>query len=200
MAESLDPAIQSALDAGRVIIVRAVSFALDSGTYGLWTGEGTLQHGGVDFLGAAEGLLSISPIRSATQGAPGAMKVVLTVEEDGKFDPANLINGIEVEAYPGRPMIVYDVFLHPDTLALLGSFREAWTGVIDTIPHRSRGGMTTVTATGEQKVQFDMSMAPKAVRSDASQRRRNPTDGFLRHVTGVARPVYLGRQAPTEPN
>lgn len=196
MAQSIDPDIHALFDAGRVIKSRAVAFHLDSGTLGLWTGEGTLPEGGVNYHGAGEGMLSGTPLSSSLDGIPDALQLTLSIVENGTFDPANLISGIEQEPYNGRPMIIYDVFFHPDTMARVGGFKRRWTGVIDKITHRAKGSLLTVEVMGEKKTLFDMSMAPKAVRSDATQRARNPLDGLLRHATGVNRPVYLLRQAP----
>lgn len=196
MAEALHPDIQAALNAGRVIIDRAVSFDLPSGTYGLWTGEGTLTDSGLTFVGGGDGVVSISDIGTNLEGVPNAMEIILTATEGGRFDTTNLVDGIETEDYNGRPMAVFECYFNPDTGALLGNIRQVWVGVIDEIRHREDGSRRQVIAIGEQKAQFDLTMSPQATRSDASQRLRNPNDGFLRHVNSVSRPVYWGRLPP----
>jgi hypothetical protein len=196
MAQFIDPDIQALYDAGRLIKSRALAFHLDSGTLGLWTGEGTLSEGGVDYLGAGEDMLRGVPLNSGLGDIPDALQLTLSVVENGSFDPANTISGIEQEPYNGRPLLIYDVYFNPDTMARVGGFRRRWTGVIDKVTHRAKGGLLTVEVIGEMKTLFDMSMSPSAVRSDATQRARNPSDGFLRHATGVNRPVYLLRKPP----
>lgn len=196
MAQFIDPEIQALFDAGRVITSRAVAFHVPSEVLGLWTGEGVLSEGGVDYHGAGEDMLSGVPLSSSLDGIPDALQLTLSVEEDGRFDPANVISGIEQEDYFGAPMLIYDIYFNPDTMARVGPFRRRWTGVIDKVTHRAKAGLLTVEVTGEMKTLFDMGMAPAKMRSDATQRLRNPTDGFLRHATGVNRPVYLLRQPP----
>jgi hypothetical protein len=196
MAKSIDPEVQALFDAGRVIRARAVAFYLDSGTLGLWTGEGSFVDAGVTYHGTGNSLLSSVPIASSLDGVPDGMELTLALELNGRFDPANTVTGIEQEPYNGRPMIVYDIAFHPDTMAMVGGLRRRWTGVIDTVQHAIRDGQMTVSVLGEMKTLFDMSRAQRILRSDATQRKRNPNDGFLRFASGVDAPIYLLRKTP----
>lgn len=123
-----------------------VEIVLASATLRAWTGYGTVNTLGGDFLGVGElgfirGIESDRTLKaqSITLGLSGI---------PGDSLPAGIIAETRGERYQGRPMSIYLGFLNPDTGALLATPTAVWTGFADVMTF-ALGSEISVSLTGE---------------------------------------------------
>jgi hypothetical protein len=197
MSLALAPETADALAEGRVVDRGMILFDLGSGLYGFWTGRGPFAHAGVTYVGAGS-LIEIDGMRQVADLSAVPLVVRLTAIENTALTP-DLLARIEDEHYHQRPCTISTAYFHPDSYALL-SVEPEYRGYIDRIVHtESEDGQALLEAHLESRFRDHLRTGYR-VRSDADQRRINPTDDGLRHVMTVANePVLFGRTAEPPP-
>ena len=188
---SFTAATQAALDAGRIVDRRMVLLDLGSGLYGFWSGLGPFSYNGVTYQGAGS-LLEIDGVRQTSDLS--AVQVVgrLTGIPNSLLTP-DVLATIESEVYHQRPCTLAIAYFHPSTFALL-SVEVDYRGVIDRIVHREQSDDAAVLEVQLESRFRDHQKGGYRVRSDADQRRIDPNDDSLRHVTQVVNEqVIFGR-------
>lgn len=128
--------LQQLLNEGRGKIASAVKFEFGTGTYGFFSGKGSVDHGGLTYNGNT--LISIDepPYALGTAAQPITMR--LPASADFGVTPDKLLL-IEQEDYKNRPVTLYDFHFDPDTNAFLHA-EPTFYGYLDTIDHRGQGG------------------------------------------------------------
>ncbi|MBX3580840.1 MAG: hypothetical protein KF810_02950 [Rhizobiaceae bacterium] len=123
--------LEDLLDEGRVAIRQLVTYQLGSGTYGFWTGVGTLTIGEIDYV--QNHIMTISEPVQATGSAAAVFTIEMPEKPDFEITP-DLLTGIENEDYKNKPVVISDAYFDPDTRALL-HVEPMVAGYVDTIDH-----------------------------------------------------------------
>ncbi|MGN6448799.1 MAG: hypothetical protein ACTHLK_09430 [Brucella intermedia] len=124
--------LQQLLDEGRAKIASAAKFEFGTGTYGFFSGKGSLDYSGLTYHGNT--LIDIDEPRYALGTAAQPITMKLPAASDFGLTPDKL-GQIEQEDYKNRPVTFYDFYFDPDTNAFLHA-EPTWYGYVDTIDHR----------------------------------------------------------------
>lgn len=177
MPRSYNAAVQSALDAGRVVDRLLVELDFASGLYGFWSGLGPFVWNGITHVGAGS-LISIEGIKQTSD-----LSAVAVVGRLSSLSPAVLAT-IENEVYHQRPCVISTAYFNAETYALLNVEVE-YRGYIDRIVHVEKtGGEAALEVHLESRFRDHLKTGYR-VRSDQDQRNLFPTDDSLKHVTVV---------------
>ena len=189
---SFDPEILDLLDEGRIKIAGMIRFDFGEGSYGFiqrWSGY---TYDGVDYEPLPEGIISISDLSFGTGTTAAGVSVVLAESPDEGLTP-EVITQVENYSYRDRPVTIYDMYMHPDTGAVLSNPIPMIRGYINALPHSEdpeRGYL--LTAECETRA-LDYSKVNGRIRSTDDQARRCPdgaTDLFYQEA-GTAGRVNL---------
>lgn len=197
MALAIDTATLNALNAGRVADRSLVKFLLPGGTYGFWTGLGTLSWDGVDYVGAGA-LLELSAYTQVSDNSSVSVTASMCAVPGTDLTP-NVLANIESEAYHQQLVYIYTAYIDQDTRALLSVVTE-FKGRIDKLTHEnSADGPYRIVANFES-ISRDFLRTGFRMRTDADQKTFAPDDGGLRHVQKAAiETIYWGRNPPKSP-
>lgn len=194
MSIAFNPATSDTLAAGRVVDRGMILLDLGSGPYGFWTGIGPFTYGGVTYVGAGS-LIEVEGIRQASDLSAVPVVARLTAIENSDLTP-DLLATIETEVYHQRPVTIMTAYFHPETYVLL-SVEVEYRGYIDQLVHtESIDGQAVLEGHFESRFR-DHQRSGYRVRSDADQRRIDPDDDGLAHVTAVATETILFGRSPT---
>ena len=197
MPRSFNAATQAQLDAGRIVDRRlALLDLVDKGTlaqalYGFHSGVGPFTYNGVTYQGAGS-LLEVEGVRQTSDLS--AVQVVgrLTGIPNSLLTP-DVLASIENYYYHQRPATLAVAYFHPDTFALL-SVEVDYRGYVDRIVQKETDGGAAVLEVYLESRFRDHQKSGYRVRSDADQRRIDPTDDGLRHVTKASsEQIIFGR-------
>ncbi|MBX8827267.1 hypothetical protein [Ochrobactrum sp. SFR4] len=128
--------LQQLLDEGRVVIRSMIKYELGTGVYGVWNGKGSFEWGGVTYHGNQ--LVGVETI--AVGLGTAALPMTIEMPEAADFGyTADKLASIEDEDYKGRPVVIYDVYIDPDSRSVL--YVEPLNhGYVDTIDHAGENG------------------------------------------------------------
>lgn len=128
--------LNTLLDEGRASVRSAARFEFGTGTYGLWTGKGSITYAGLEYWAN-----TIIEIEEATQSVGmSAIPLVIKLPAKSGLTPDKLLL-IEQEDYKNRPMIMFDFYFDPDNMrAGLLHAEPRYAGYLDTIDHRNDNG------------------------------------------------------------
>ncbi|MFG1417010.1 DUF2163 domain-containing protein [Xanthobacter sp. V0B-10] len=179
------------LDAGRVVIRDMIDFQLGGGTYGFWSGIGSLSYAGLTYVGAGS-LIKVGDLDYVSDLSSAAVTFALAGIANSDLTPDTLAS-IEDEDYHGRPVILRRAYIHPDTRALV-SVERIWRGYIDQISHTyTIGGEAVLEVACESRAR-DNTRRGYRTYADADQRRIDPADGSLRHAATASKAtIYWGK-------
>src|SRR5688500_3798076 len=173
MVQSIDPAAQSALDTHYVIERGCVRFEFPSGSYGFWTGQGSITLDSMVFESGGA-LFNVEQLDQDINGNAIAVAIRLSSHPNTALT-SDVLSTIEDEAYKNRPVRIYTAYFNIDTGAFLDLVTE-FNGIIDTIDHQIRiGGERTLTANCESRA-IDLKRANGGVRGDEDQRQIDNLD------------------------
>lgn len=196
MSLAIASASMAALQAGRIVDRGLVLFDFPSGLHGFWTGLGPFTYGGVTYVGAGS-LLAIDAAKQQSDLSAGEVVIRLTAIPNTALTP-DILGTIEAEQYHLRPCTLMTAYFDPETYGLL-SVEVEYRGYVDQIGHEEAIGGEAVLACHLDSRFLDFSRSGYRVRSDADQRRINPADDGLVHVTSVAEETVEFGRLPTLP-
>lgn len=130
--------LQQLLNEGRVKIGSGVKFEFGTGTYGFFSGKGTLDYNGLTYNGNSIIEINEAAFSLGTTANPVTMR--LPARSDFGLTPDKLLL-IEQEDYKGRPVTLYDFYFDPDNNAFLHA-EPTFYGYMDTIPHVEEDGQS----------------------------------------------------------
>lgn len=128
--------LQQLLNEGRVKIGSGVKFEFGTGTYGFFSGKGTLVYNGLTYKGNS--IIEIDEPAFALGTTANPITMRLPARSDFGLTPDKLLL-IEEEEYKGRPVTLYDFYFDPDNNAFLHA-EATFYGYVDTIDHREENG------------------------------------------------------------
>jgi hypothetical protein len=197
MSRAIAPETAAALNAGAIVERGLILFDLGSGLYGFWTGAGPFAYEGVTYQGAGS-LIQVDGLKqtSGLEAVPVVARLTAIANTDLTPD---VLASIEQEVYHQRPCTISTAYFHPETHALL-SVEVEYRGYIDRVVHTENAeGEAVLEAHLESRFR-DHQRTGYRVRSDADQKRIDPTDDGLRHVASVATErVLFGRSEQPAP-
>ncbi|PJT22718.1 hypothetical protein CN884_12130 [Ochrobactrum sp. 30A/1000/2015] len=124
--------LQQLLNEGRGKIASAVKFEFGTGTYGFFSGKGSVDYGGLTYHGNT--IIDIDEPMYALGTAAQPVTMRLPAAADFGLTPDKL-GLIEQEDYKNRPVTFYDFYFDPDNNAFLHA-EPTWYGYVDYIDHR----------------------------------------------------------------
>lgn len=197
MALAIDTGTLSALNSGIIADRTMIKFVLAGGTYGFWSGQGTFNWDGIDYVGSGS-LIKISTLTQVTDNSSVSVQAELSSIPDTQLTP-DILAMIENEIYHQQPVTIYTAYFNIETRALL-SVETEFRGRIDRLTH-------TETADGEYKIVGEFESISRdflrtgfRMRTDVDQKTFAPNDGGLRHVQKAAiEKIYWGRNTPSSP-
>ena len=191
MPRSYNTAVQTALDAGRVVDRTLVTMHLGSGTYGFWSGMGPFSYNSINFVGAGS-LIEIEGVQQTSDLSAVAVVGRLTAIENTDLTPDKLAT-IEAETYHQRPCSISTAYFNADTYALLNVEVE-YDGIIDRIVHTETIDGRAVLEVYLESNFRDHQRTGYRMRSHNDQVRIDATDTGLRYVNSVGNEaVTFGR-------
>lgn len=194
MALALDTATKAALDGGRSVDRGLILFDFPSGLWGFWTGLGPFTWQGVTYVGSGS-LIAVDGIKQTADLSAVQVKATLTGVPDTALTPDTLAT-IEAEAYHQRPCTIMTAYFDAETYGLL-SVETEYRGYVDRIVHQD-GDAAVLEVQLESRFR-DHSRSGYRVRSDADQRRIDPTDDGLKNVATVhTETILFGRLSGPE--
>ena len=128
--------LQQLLDEGRGKIGAGTKFEFGTGTYGFFSGKGSLDYGGLNYKGNS--MIEVDEPAFALGTAANPITMRLPARSDLGLTPDKLLL-IEEEEYKGRPVTFYDFYFDPDTNAFLHA-EPTHYAYVDTIDHREENG------------------------------------------------------------
>jgi len=127
--------LQTLLDEGRIVIRSAIGVQLGSGWYGICSGKyelsATIDGFARTFLPNA--VVEVEEAPNAIGNAAAPLKVKVPARLDFGITPDKL-RTIESEVYKNKPCYFYDLYIDPDTRAVIHVLPR-FDGYIDTIDH-----------------------------------------------------------------
>lgn len=173
---SIPSGIQELVDQGRFELRWMMRVDLDSGATGIWNDTFPLTHESVTY-GPLAGNMDFDAIPGS--GNLSSDRVQLTVTN---LLPA-VATIIATEDWHQRPATIYLAVLNDAGNAQYVTPR--FSGFLDEIElSDATDDLVKITFTIESNNR-ELGRSSNAVRSDASQRRRNPTDGFFKHAAAA---------------
>lgn len=203
---TLDPIVQSALEAGTLVprdFLWITARDRDTGTtfeYGMWSDLGSVT---APVLDPVTGL-SVSRIYrgfgALVEVSPVVLVSGLTVQTVtitlSQLDP-DAINLLQNYDLRRAPVELHRGFLDPVSMRLASPAVPRFSGFVDEAPliTPAEGGSGSIELTCASHTQ-DLTRSSSAKRSDADQRRRSSTDGFFRHAAVVGQwTITWGQEA-----
>lgn len=190
--QTLPPTITTLLESGAVSARYMLRMDPDTGPTGVWGGDYTLLHGGVEF-GALAGAMAVSSIPGETGLGTDAMDVTITGLS------TTVLDIIAASQWHQRPAIVSIAFL--DGAGAVTYVHPLFSGYMDTLDDTSSvDGSTTLLLRLESNSR-ELGRANGRTRSDGDQRRVDSLDGLYRYTGAVAanNSIYWGRKGPQSP-
>lgn len=179
------------LDAGLIAMRGMMRFDFGSGTYGFWTGSSSQVIAGLNCLPG--GCIEVSEIPGSVGMQAEGLEIALAESPEGGLTPAVLAT-IETEDYHDRPVTVSDVYIDPETRAVL-LIEPVYRGYVDTIEHVD-GPQAAMTLKCESRA-LDNSREGYRMRSSADQQLISPGDRGLEFAEVAGKQeIYWGRDKP----
>lgn len=178
------------LDQGRASIRGLMRFDLGTGTYGFWTGARPFTYGGLQYLPG--GVIKVEDVAATLGFEASGLTITLAEAPDDGLTPEVLAT-IEAEDYHQRPVTIWDLYLHPDTGAVLMA-TPVYRGLIDTVRHTSDGEEAGLIVQCESRA-IDNSKTGYRVRSTADQQSMWSTDRFYENAEVAGKQeIFFGRK------
>lgn len=133
-----------------------------------WSGVGT--YGGIEVVSEGQDLIA-QPVRLTLSGVE-----------------SNLVTDARTTQYQGRDVVIYVGLLNTDTLALIDTPEEVWSGFMDVMRLEADHGVGRITLTCEHWLRVD----PAASRyTDEQQQANYAGDRFFQFTHEI--PGYVGK-------
>lgn len=189
--KSFDASTLAMLASGRAVKRDLLQFFLVSGTYGFWTGLGTLTYNGQDYVGAGQ-LISIQPLAQGMDLSSIPLVLKLNSIPNSNLTP-DILASIDAEDYHQKVAIFSTAYIDPDTRTVL-SVERWFRGYIDKVEHQDQiGGGAALVCNLESKSRDHLKKGYRT-RSDSDQRLINSNDGgFVYCATAGDQTVIWGR-------
>ncbi|WP_202617926.1 DUF2163 domain-containing protein [Aureimonas leprariae] len=188
---SLPPQVLVQMDAGTLAMRGLMRFDLGSGTYGFWTGSEPLTYGGQTYLPG--GVVQVDAIPGELGMDAQPLRITLAESPDDGLTPAVLAT-IEQEDYHQRPVTISDVFIDPDSRAIV-HVEPVYRGYVDSIEHTDGPEAGLVAMISSRAL--DNAREGYRMRSSADQQLVLDGDkGFEHAEVAGKQEIYWGREKP----
>ena len=180
------PELLDLLDEGRIAIAGMIRLDLGEGAFGIIQRSAPYTFGGVTYEAFPAGLISVSDIPGSTGTAAHGFAIELSESADDKLTP-DVILGIESYDYRDRPVTVYDLYMHPDTGAVLTDPIAQARGYINAVSHEEDPARGHIALIECESRAIDYTRTNGRIRSSADQQRRSAGDLFFEHAGTTGR-------------
>lgn len=188
---TLNADVLDKLDEGRIVIRGMMRCEFGTGTYGFWTGRETYHFEGLDYLPG--GILEVGEVAGSYGMSAEGLEIRLASAPDGGLTP-DILASIEQEDYHQRPVRLFDLYIDPDTRAVL-FVEPVYRGSVDVIEHE--GGSRPGLVIRCESRALDNSRQGYRMRSNADQQLISPGDRFFEHAEVAGKQeIYWGRKQP----
>lgn len=192
MAREIDATTLGTIQSGGYPRTNLLLFDLAGVLYGFWSGAGTLNVSGVDYVGSGS-LIQVEALSAGVELSASPLQVTLRSVPETALSP-DVLATIDDEAYKNAPAYLSRAYFNRDTGMPVNVFR-LWRGYVDIVRHEwTVGGDYILTGMLEPR-SLDHSRRGVRTRSDADQKLLDPTDRFFEHAaTVVTEKLPYGRK------
>lgn len=206
MALTLTTDERNALENRLRVVREAVKFELDSGTFGLWNGLGSITVDSVAYEGVGQIARASQIVQSGNLVPAGVELQLHGLDQRSGFTPGELFTDLEDEDVHGRPVTMYRWYFDKDhrtvNAAGLKLNRQIFKGFIDRFKRveevATNGGVTTVLHTYLESTLMEINRRHITRRTNEHQTSLFSGDVFFEHVAYMPeREIFWGRSAGT---
>lgn len=184
--------VLAALDDGNVAVRRMVLFDLPEGRFGFWDDVYDITYSGDTYVGSA-GIVAVDLPPSSSDLAAHGLRIVISGLD------ASVTADVEAHEYHQRPVEVSDVYIDPDTRAVL-QVKRVFVGFIDQVERQEKVDGESRLVIPCESMQRELDRTSGRTRSDADQQALFAGDGFFRHTTNAtSTDIEWGNIPPQEP-
>lgn len=174
---AFDPALLQLLDEGRVKFAGMMRFDLGEGPFGIIMSSANHTWDGITWKAVPRGLIDVSAFQSAPGMVASGFEIRLAESPDNGITPTEIMN-FETYDYADRPVTIYDLFVHPDTGAILTDPVAQLRGYVDKVKHESGDQPHAMTVMCETRG-MDLNRTNGRINSEEDQKRISSTDNFF---------------------
>lgn len=175
----------AALDAGRFRVRALLHVDMPVADFAIWDELGSIEVSGVTYHGAP-GRFTIAQTTSASDLGTRGCDVTLSGLD------TEAANAVESEPWHQRPVAIHRAILTEDAPQIV-HLLPVFSGFLDQLIRKEvASGQSILTFKCEASAR-ELTRKGARTRSDADQRRRDPTDGFFKHVVNsINQPINWG--------
>lgn len=178
MALNLSTAFQNALlDLERSAAI-FITFEFGTGTYGFWTGSGTRNYNGIDYVNGAS-IFDVSDIEQNSDGSIAELTLSLSAQPDKGITPDVLV-ALYDEDWHRRPVTIQLGLMDPDTGVLI-DVETLFRGTLDTAPYDEGEGVNEIKARCLSRTN-GLNKSGGLYRNAATQKRFDDDDKSLDNI------------------
>lgn len=168
-----------------------VRFDLGEGTYGFWTGTGTLTHAGVDYVDSS--IINVDDVELTSGAEAEGFSFQVVAEDESGMSPDTITSILSTD-WKGRVVTMSTAFFQPETRDVVAVLTDL-VGYIDTMTLNAGPSGSVITVTCEDE-RLDNARNGARFASHEDQLRVNPNDTAFRHsATARTEKIPFGRDA-----